>query len=480
MMEFDITYVPQKAIKGQALADFLAAHSIPDNSPLVVHLPDEEAFVIDVESPWELYIDEASRTKTDPNGAQRRRAGAGLVFKTPQGETIYYSFSLLKEKCSNNETKYEALIFGLLLALSMDIRNLPAYGDSQLIVRQVNDVYEVRKPELVPYYNVVQRIMNKFEHINIIHILRGKNASADALAKLAAALVLPDGEPAQIKIEEKWLLPAVLELVLEEYEVDHVLVMAVEVDDWRKPFLDYFNHGTLPNDPVERRCLQQRLPSYIQKAGVLYRRSFGHGILLCCVSRKEADQILLEMHKGVCGGHQSGAKMYHSIKLVGYYWPRIMSDCLKIAKSYHNCQIHDNFKHLPPVPLHPTVPTWPFDAWGIDVIGAIEPPSAWGHHFILAATDYFSKWAEAIPLREVKSDNVINFLERHIIYRFEAPRRITSDNAKAFKSNKMQRFIAKYNITWNYSTGYYPQANGLAEAFNKTLGKILKKTITKN
>jgi hypothetical protein len=33
--------------------------------------------------------------------------------------------------------------------------------------------------------------------------------------------------------------------------------------------------------------------------------------------------------------------------------------------------------------------------------------------------DYFSKWAEAIPLREAKSDNVINFLVRHIIYRFE-------------------------------------------------------------
>jgi hypothetical protein len=94
--------------------------------------------------------------------------------------------------------------------------------------------------------------------------------------------------------------------------------------------------------------------------------------------------------------------------------------------------------------------------------------------------DYFSKWAEAIPLREVKSDNVINFLERHIIYHFGVPRRITSDNVKAFKSNKMQRFIAKYNITWNYSRGYYPQANGLAEAFNKTLGNILKKTVTKN
>jgi hypothetical protein len=112
-----------------------------------------------------------------------------------------------------------------------------------------------------------------------------------------------------------------------------------------------------------------------------------------------------------------------------------------------NCQIHDNFKYLPPVPLHPTVTSWSFDAWGIDVIGAIEPPSSRGHHFILAATDYFSKWVEVIPLREVKSDNVINFLERHIIYRFGIPRRITSDNAKAFKSNKMQIFIAKYNIT---------------------------------
>jgi hypothetical protein len=134
MMEFDITYVPQKVIKGPALADFLAAHPIPDNSPLVVDLPDEEAFVIDVESPWELYFDGASHTETDPDGAQRRRARAGLVFKTPQGKTIYHSFSLLKDECSNNEAEYVALIFGLLLALSMDIQNLLAYGDSQLIV----------------------------------------------------------------------------------------------------------------------------------------------------------------------------------------------------------------------------------------------------------------------------------------------------------------------------------------------------------
>jgi ribonuclease HI len=442
------------------LADFLTAHPLPDNSSLVIDLPNEDVFTINVESPWEMYFDGASHIETDPDGAQRRRARAGLVFRTPQDETIYHSFSLLKVECMNNEAEYEALIFGLSLALSMDIWNLLAYGDFQLIVRQINGIYVVRKSELVPYYEAMQGLMNKFEHIHIAHIPRGKNALADALAKVAAALVLPDGEPAQIKIEEMWLLPAVLELLPQEYEVDNVLVMAIEEDDWHKPFFDYFNHGILPNDHVERRRLQQRRTAYNLMARVLYQRAFGQ-VLLRFVSRKEAGQILPDMHKGVCSGQQSGSKMYHNIKLVGYYWPQIMADCIKLAKSCHNCQIYDNFKHLP------------LDAWGIDVIGAIEPPSARGHHFILAAMGYFSKWAKAIPLREVKSDNVINFLERHIICHFGVPQRITSDNAKTFKPNKMQRFIAKYNITWNYSTCYYPQANGMAEALNKTLGKIL-------
>jgi ribonuclease HI len=174
LMEFDITYVPQKAIKGQALADFLAAHPVPDDSPLVVELPDEEVFSVEVEPPWELYFDGASRIETDPDGASTRRAGAGIVFKTPQGGTIYHSFSLLKEECSNNEAEYEALLFGLLLALSMDIRDLRAYGDSQLIVRQVNDIYEVRKPELVPYYKAAQSLMRKFERIEISHVPRSK------------------------------------------------------------------------------------------------------------------------------------------------------------------------------------------------------------------------------------------------------------------------------------------------------------------
>jgi len=130
--------------------------------------------------------------------------------------------------------------------------------------------------------------------------------------------------------------------------------------------------------------------------------------------------------------------------------------------------------------LHFTTSTWPFEMWGMDVIGHISPPSSKGHQFILVITDYFSKWADAIPLREVKSSDVIQFVKHHVIYRFDVPRRIVHDNGPQFVSQAFQRFCTKFRIQSVSSTAYYPAANGLAEAFNKTIGKLLKKFISKS
>jgi hypothetical protein len=115
----------------------------------------------------------------------------------------------------------------------------------------------------MPYYLAARKLMEKFEHIEVLHVPCSRNVSADALAKLAVALVLPEGEPAQVGIEERWLLPAVLELVLEECKVNTVTMNDIEEDDWRQTFLNYFKHGSLPDDPVKRHQLQRRLPSYV-------------------------------------------------------------------------------------------------------------------------------------------------------------------------------------------------------------------------
>lgn len=89
-----------------------------------------------------MYFDGASRTLPAIDGnTPRRKAGAGVVFVTPTKGVIYHSFSLLKQECSNNEAEYEALIFGLVTALNMGIFYLYAYGDSQLVIRQVKGIY---------------------------------------------------------------------------------------------------------------------------------------------------------------------------------------------------------------------------------------------------------------------------------------------------------------------------------------------------
>jgi hypothetical protein len=60
--------------------------------------------------------------------------------------------------------------------------------------------------------------------------------------------------------------------------------------------------------------------------------------------------------------------------------------------------------------MNPIVKPWPFKGWWIDLIGQIFPSSSKGHKFVLVATDNFSKWVEAVPLKAASSTNVIEFI----------------------------------------------------------------------
>ncbi|KAL0440416.1 UNVERIFIED_CONTAM: hypothetical protein Slati_2524600 [Sesamum latifolium] len=83
---------------------------------------------------------------------------------------------------------------------------------------------------------------------------------------------------------------------------------------------------------------------------------------------------------------------------MGYYWTTMVNDCMEYAKC-QACQFYTNLIHQPPEPLHPTVASWPLDAWGLDVVGPMTKSSG-GHLYILATTEYFSKWDEANPLKK--------------------------------------------------------------------------------
>ena len=67
-----------------------------------------------------------------------------------------------------------------------------------------------------------------------------------------------------------------------------------------------------------------------------------------------------------------------------------------------------------PQSLHSMVTPWPFLTWGLDLIELVNPPS---HEYIwiLVATEYFTKWAEAITLCKATRGAVANFIKEKII-----------------------------------------------------------------
>ena len=56
---------------------------------------------------------------------------------------------------------------------------------------------------------------------------------------------------------------------------------------------------------------------------------------------------------------------------------------------------------MPAALMHPIIKPWPFRGWGLDFIGQTNPPSSKGHRFVLVATDYFTKWTEVVPLKNM-------------------------------------------------------------------------------
>eukprot|EP00253_Pinus_taeda_P009505 PITA_09505 len=172
--------------------------------------------------------------------------------------------------------------------------------------------------------------------------------------------------------------------------------------------------------------------------------------------------VMKEFHAGDCGGHLYWKSTADKILRVGFYWPSLFADVKKFVVSCHKFQVFEGKRKLLPLPLKPISTKKPFEQWGLDFIGEIHPSSSGQHKWNLTATDYFTKWIEAIPCRQANDSTIIQFLENNILSRFGYPEKIITDNIAAFKSKRMVKFCHKFHITLGHSTAYYPQGNGLA------------------
>uniref|UniRef100_A0A2N9H5G0 RNase H type-1 domain-containing protein n=1 Tax=Fagus sylvatica TaxID=28930 RepID=A0A2N9H5G0_FAGSY len=171
LSEFDILFVARKAIKGQAIADYLADY------------PSEQLELMDSE-----FLDEDVMTVDEDQSRQGQQ--------TPIAVKLGFD-------CTNNMTEYEACIVGLQAALEFGAYELEVFGDSLLIVSQTNGEWQARDPKLIPYQRYISRLVPKFKYITFT--CRGSQSidSRDARGI--------DGSPCQRTLPgpedyESWLL----------------------------------------------------------------------------------------------------------------------------------------------------------------------------------------------------------------------------------------------------------------------------------
>ena len=172
----------------------MAANPTTDTPEIYDDLSDEthEVNATSCQQVWCLYFDGASRAANVASapGPSKISSGVGVVLVSPGKHVIPRAYSLTRP-CSNNVAEYNALLIGLSFAKELGVEYLEAFGDSQLIVKQVQGEYEVRNQDLIPYHKVVVEMAESFEGFFIEYIPRLQNTYADALAALAVSLAQP-------------------------------------------------------------------------------------------------------------------------------------------------------------------------------------------------------------------------------------------------------------------------------------------------
>jgi ribonuclease HI len=148
-----------------------------------------------ITSVWKMFFDGAS---------SREGVGAGVVLVSPAQETISLSYKLEFE-ITNNVAEYEALALGLRAAKDMGIEEISVFGDAELIVNQIRNLYQAKHPRLRTYRNEVWDLIDSsFLAFNISFIPREENTLADSLAVSASNFRVPLPPKLRYDVEVKY------------------------------------------------------------------------------------------------------------------------------------------------------------------------------------------------------------------------------------------------------------------------------------
>jgi ribonuclease HI len=315
---------------------------------------------------------------------------------------------------SNNVAEYEALVNGLHITVELGVRHLDARGDSQLVIDQVMKNSHYRDQKMEAYCDEVRHLEDKFYGLELNHVARRYNETADELAKIASrrttvppnifskdiyqpSVKLDDApEPEETSAQPEVPSAAEGEALRVEGEQHGVTPNL----NCQTPYLEYLLRGELPLDKAEARRAKSFVLLGDEKE--LYHRS-PSGILQRCISVAQGQELLQEIHSGACGHHAAPRALVGNAFRQGFYWPTVLADATRIVRSCQGCQFYARQTHLPTQALQTIPITWSFAVWGLDLVGPLQKaPRGFTH--LLVGINKFSKWIVVRPLTSIGSE----------------------------------------------------------------------------
>jgi ribonuclease HI len=97
-------------------------------------------------------------------------AGAGVYFISPFGDRMSHVLRI-HFKTSNNAAEYEAALHGLRIAIELDIKRLMVFGDSALVINQVNKDWDCTSERMDAYCVQIRKLENKFYGLEFHHVV---------------------------------------------------------------------------------------------------------------------------------------------------------------------------------------------------------------------------------------------------------------------------------------------------------------------
>jgi ribonuclease HI len=196
---------------------------------------------------------------------------------------------------SNNTTEYEALINGLRIAVELEIKCLEIRGDSELAVDQVVKDKNYVDPKMAVYCQVVRDLEDKFQALELHHVLRDYNKAADVLAKTASSrspvphgVFTSDQHATSVRVEGE---KTPEESEPEVMAIDQPPELSLEDPDWRFLILEWLVEGKLPPDQMEAQSIARRAKAFVLIDCELYKRGAA-SILMRCILIDQGRELL--------------------------------------------------------------------------------------------------------------------------------------------------------------------------------------------